>query len=90
MNVSFEQMCLDVEVYTVACCICFRQPTYHAMFCQLSDIGQDELVFQDPLHMALTQSVAWNTIRSGVLTHLRNAALPCCHAVLLMEQSGSQ
>ena len=81
-------MCLDV--HALACCIRLRQPAYHSMLCQLSDIGYDELVFQGPLHIALTQSVAWYTIRRGVLAHLHNAAPPCCCAVLLMEQSESQ
>ena len=48
------------------------------MLCQLSDIGQDELVFQDRLHIALTQSVAWNAIRNGVLAHLHNVLTLSC------------
>lgn len=51
---------------------------YHSMLCQLSDIGQDELVFQDPLHITLTQSIAWNAIRNRVLAHLHNALTLSC------------
>lgn len=44
------------------------------MLCQLSDSRQDELVFQDPLHITFSQWVAWDTICSWVLTHLHKAS----------------
>lgn len=71
-------MCL--EVGAAACHICLKRAAHHSMLCQLSDIGQDELVFQDPLHIAFTQPVAWNAICRGVLAHLHKANLSCCDA----------
>ena len=65
---------LDVSTVNPACCLRNTQLAYHSIFGQLSDIGQDELIFQDLLHSTFTQLVAWQPISCRVLAHLDDSA----------------